>query len=1108
MYSPLITKQTLDRLQSKLDFPLVRRSVAESEFYVDHFNSFLDRDTGELPADFRFSQPEMDYIRSERVLCKYDFRYWLERYVKVKSTLLSDTERIVRPSMTVAWQMVLDVWAELEARNSAIMCQQLKARQLGMSTLDELAIAHRAQFYSNVNALIGSSTPAKTEKMGGIITLCYELEPYWLMPIMKGPYESGEMLLEFPELNSAITMQHGAKMTGIARGETPDICHLCLAPQTLIHTAEGRLIPVSEITEGDSVITSRGLLAPVKRLVKSSRQNEATREIYLWGNPLPLSSTEDHPVLTPDGFVAADCIEKGSYVVHPIKPLLSGISEISFQSRLAGGDNKIKDRPEITIDLELDRELGWLCGLYLAEGSINQNNKLKADEPFDRVVFAVHDKEVERFSCKLQDAIGALAPVRSRKLHGKTSHLVIYSSGLARWLARSFGRTMNKSIPDWVWDTGYEFCVGLLQGYLEGDGHLRTTSNEIYVSSICPPLLIQLRDLIASLGFGWTSLYKRKEGFYYGRNCKEIWTLLIAGDVSQTVRECFGWTSFSATKAKHWKWSDDRKSIYVQVKRNEQGFSETFYDIEVDAPEHDFCTIQCCVKNSEIPEWVGDPKELIDASLMPSIHPNPRTFVILESTAAGMHDWWHQTWDISSEGYDDGTSTFRPIFLPWFIGTDVWPTQTWKNDHPIPADWTPTAKGSQHAERAKKYVATNALVRKFLGDDWEMPLDQTWFWECYRSEMVRKKALNLFLQEMPADPLEAFQTTNLTVFDVETIEMLNDQRSAPWGCFGIESNLLPRRLWPERRDFDLSRKPIELTWFTGEATLHFTLRPLTYDGYPSCSWENRVFIWEPPLKGAKYGVGVDTSYGLGQDRSTIEVVKEGSIINPAVQVAEFANAYVNSIDLTPICMCISAFYSSCYTDQMEQPLVAIECAGNGETTQLEMRKQGWSNFHRWERYDNMKRTRVHKLGWFTNSWSRPMLIDRTNQAIRDCNFKINSPWLIQELRTLSKDEFQQSIRADTGGHDDRYMGAGIAFFCLHVWKSVVQGDEDVFSSQAREQAKKQLEDWESRWKGGEHMFDFSLPTLQPVIEQQPDDGVYSGLVKTLDDDPLWGMSHE
>jgi len=737
MYSPIVTKQTLDRLQSKLDFPLVRRSVAESEFYVNYFDSFLDRDTGELPADFRFSQPEMDYIRSERVLCKYDFRYWLERYVKIKSTLLSDTEFIVRPRMTVAWKMVLDVWAELEERGSAIMMQQLKARQLGVSTLTELAIAHRVQFYSNINALICSSTPQKTEKMSGWITLCYELEPYWLMPIMKGPYESGEILLEFPELNSAITMQHGAKMTGIARGETPDLVHA-----------------------------------------------------------------------------------------------------------------------------------------------------------------------------------------------------------------------------------------------------------------------------------------------------------------------------------------------------------------------------------SELPEWVGDPKELIDASLMPSIHPNPRTFVILESTAAGMHDWWHQTWDISSEGYEKGTSTFRPIFLPWFIGTDVWPTQTWKNDHPIPADWTPTAKGSQHAERAKKYVATNALIKKFLGDDWEMPLDQTWFWECYRSEMVRKKALNLFLQEMPADPLEAFQTTNLTVFDVETIEMLNDQRSAPWGCFGIESNLLPRRLWPERRDFDLSRKPIELTWFTGEATLHFTLRPLTYDGYPSCPWENRVFIWEPPLKGAKYGVGVDTSYGLGQDRSTIEVVKEGSIINPAVQVAEFANAYVNSIDLTPICMCISAFYSSCYTDQMEQPLVAIECAGNGETTQLEMRKQGWSNFHRWERYDNMKRTRVHKLGWFTNSWSRPMLIDRTNQAIRDCNFKINSPWLIQELRTLSKDEFQQSIRADTGGHDDRYMGAGIAFFCLHVWKSVVQGDEDVFSSQAREQAKKQLEDWESRWKGGEHMFDFSLPTMQPVVEQQPNDEVYSGLVKTLDDDPLWGMSHE
>jgi len=1019
MYSPLITKQTLDRLQSKLDFPLVRRSVAESEFYVDHFNSFLDRDTGELPVDFRFSQPETDYIRSERVLCKYDFRYWLERYVKIKSTLLSDTEFIVRPKMTVAWEMILDMWAEMEERGSAIMCQQLKARQLGACldpktrvltanlkwipiqdvtvgmeliaideghTADDLKARHTAYMRNRRGGrkVTHSKNPDRKLRTATVVATRFVHEPAF-----------------------RLTMDNGETLIATAE-------HKFLGKRPLVN--EGRWKTVAEMQVGDEI-----------RIVTKPWDSTPTYEDGWFGGML-------------DG--------EGSFRVRPI-----GGIEVTVSQVLGDVLNRARTYMEskgYTFHTDIDKRK--------AGDTSKLGNQI--------VVKLVLNRINEVFQL-----MGQTRPSRF------TKH---------RWW-EGLGMPGKKSGVAWKKILSIEPLKA--QPMID----LQTTTGTFIAEGF-----VSHNSTLTELAIA------HRVQFYSNVNA------LICSSTPQKTEKMSGWITLCYDLEPYWlmplmkgpyesgevllEFPDLNSAITMQHGAKMTGIAR--------GETPDICHL------SEIPEWVGDPKELIDASLMPSIHPNPRTFVILESTAAGIHGWWHETWDISSEGYEKGTSTFRPIFLPWFIGTDVWPTQTWKNDHPIPADWTPTAKGSQHAERAKKYVATNALIKKFLGDDWEMPLDQTWFWECYRSEMVRKKALNLFLQEMPADPLEAFQTTNLTVFDVETIEMLNDQRSAPWGCFGIESNLLPRRLWPERRDWDLSRKPIELTWFTGEATLHFTLRPLTYDGYPSCPWENRVFIWEPPLKGAKYGVGVDTSYGLGQDRSTIEVVKEGSIINPAVQVAEFANAYVNSIDLTPICMCISAFYSSCYTDQMEQPLVAIECAGNGETTQLEMRKQGWSNFHRWERYDNMKRTRVHKLGWFTNSWSRPMLIDRTNQAIRDCNFKINSPWLIQELRTLSKDEFQQSIRADTGGHDDRYMGVGIAFFCLHVWKSVVQGDEDVFSSQAREQAKKQLEDWESRWKGGEHMFDFSLPTMQPVVEQQPSEEVYSGLVKTLDDDPLWGMSHE
>ena len=79
------------------------------------------------------------------------------------------------------------------------MMQQLKARQLGVTTLTELAVAHRVQFHPRVNAVVASADPKKSVKMATMIDFCWKSQPWWLLP--KATKIEHGMPVEFGELD-------------------------------------------------------------------------------------------------------------------------------------------------------------------------------------------------------------------------------------------------------------------------------------------------------------------------------------------------------------------------------------------------------------------------------------------------------------------------------------------------------------------------------------------------------------------------------------------------------------------------------------------------------------------------------------------------------------------------------------------------------------------------------------------------------------------------------------------------------------------------------------------------------------------------------------------
>ena len=444
---------------------------------------------------------------------------------------------------------------------------------------------------------------------------------------------------------------------------------------------------------------------------------------------------------------------------------------------------------------------------------------------------------------------------------------------------------------------------------------------------------------------------------------------------------------------------------------------------------------------SELAEFIN-PKEAIDASLLRGAHDSPWLLGLLEGTGKTRSGWWYDKWKYNVEHWPLGESRLCPIFLPWYLMKDLYPTATWLRSHPI--RWKNTNEIPElvkaHAQKAKEYVqgGENQIVTDALGADWEMPLAQQWWWWVTRMEYESNKALNDFYRELCANAEEAFQSDNSAIFGPEVIEVFRGGARMPEGVYGIKASQAEIPVSLQARDelIDTSRKPIDIhcTWGTG-ASHDYRLVPLLHKGSAPFSPEGKVIIYEHPQQNEEYLLGTDTGYGLGQDSSVIQGLRKGSASRNDEQIFEFASPQLNSYTLWPFNLALGTLYSVRYKDKIRQPRQVIEGAANGENVHLELKKRGWTNFHNWVRYDK-KRIQEFKANrelWYTTSWSRPLMMDMLLDALNNGWLDINSPWFINEMSELEVIEAgRQKIAAALGQHDDRIMALGIALFSAHA----------------------------------------------------------------------------
>lgn len=228
--------------------------------------------------------------------------------------------------------------------------------------------------------------------------------------------------------------------------------------------------------------------------------------------------------------------------------------------------------------------------------------------------------------------------------------------------------------------------------------------------------------------------------------------------------------------------------------------------------------------------------------------------------------------------------------------------------------------------------------------------------------------------------------------------------------------------------------PVQLTPGMGlKAVPSRVWKPLVAD-FEAPLFFDRLLVFQPPERRAKYVISVDVAAGANQDRSVVQVSRVGDLRNPPEEVAQFVSATIDPTDLAYVCDAVGKFYK----DNSGTPaMMAIECNGFGLQTQAELlRHHQYTNFFVWQYEDaaDAKGRFSRKLGWWTSPRTRPLIIGRFVRAVRTIDeitgipdYKINSPHTYLELQSfqIPEDGALWDATAGPGSHDDCLMAAAI-----------------------------------------------------------------------------------
>lgn len=378
---------------------------------------------------------------------------------------------------------------------------------------------------------------------------------------------------------------------------------------------------------------------------------------------------------------------------------------------------------------------------------------------------------------------------------------------------------------------------------------------------------------------------------------------------------------------------------------------------------------------TEAAKYKEETTHILTSSFLPMIHDLAGTYFINESTAFVTGNWFRA----GCEEARSRKSRYFWIFSPWY------------ND---PEYQLPLDPGERFVMTSEERRIVS-LAAKGQTQDEVIPITVLMEQLKWRREKIREFEVGgltangeeLFNQEFPLTFEDAWISWDNYVFHRTKVFQL--QRKAPNPEIG--------RL--------VEGGPRGVRWMEGA---------VGQDRFEPDS-DYRA-VWEHPIPGKQYDLGVDVSAGIeGGDWSTIEVIQRFS----NKQVAEI-HLQCDATDLSEEIYLWGRYYN--------WGQVAVEFNSEGiAINQLVLRKN-YPNIYFWRNRAGPYPKVTKQTGWKTNRESKQYMVMLCRSKFQRDEWAINSKWLLQEMSN-----FVQVESGDMGwsfganvGHDDLIMAAMIA----------------------------------------------------------------------------------
>lgn len=353
---------------------------------------------------------------------------------------------------------------------------------------------------------------------------------------------------------------------------------------------------------------------------------------------------------------------------------------------------------------------------------------------------------------------------------------------------------------------------------------------------------------------------------------------------------------------------------------------------------------------SEVAFWPGDKKATL-TGLLQAVPDLPGTLVVMESTPNGFEEFKNR-WDAAVEGQRLGLEGYIPVFFGWHEMKEY--------RRKVPRNFVRTQE-------------EEALAKTYGLDDQQLA------WRRWAIENLCGGDLELFHQEYPASPEEAFISTGRCVFDKAAIVLRVEQvRNIPWetGMFRIQ--------------YDGAGKIVSYEW--------------TQDT------QGPIRIRKKPEKGVPYVFGGDTA-GTGSDYFAGHMLDNRT----GEQVAVVHHQFGERMFAEQV-YCLGLYYN--------QALLGIE-VNYSTYPEMVLEELGYPRLYVRQRFDNFTGKMADAFGFETNTKTRPIIIDGLKDVAQQALETITDPDTLREMLTFVYDE-KWKPQAEQGEHDDLVMSLAIA----------------------------------------------------------------------------------